>query len=70
MFSSHYVGSIPNSVMGTAKDYCRCIKALLTPYLEATTVRGDWPACCSCAFWAMAHRDPPEVEEALPAGPK
>ena len=26
------VGSIPHPVMGTTRDYCRYIKALLTPY--------------------------------------
>ena len=27
-----YIGSIPHPVMGTTRDYCRYIKALITPY--------------------------------------
>ena len=34
------VGSIPHPVMGTTRDYCRYIKALLTPYYEAITTAG------------------------------
>ena len=34
------VGSIPHPVMGTARDYCRYITALLTPYLQATIAGG------------------------------
>ena len=30
----------PHPVMSTTSDYCRYVKALLTPYLGAVTVEG------------------------------
>ena len=35
-----FVGSIPHPVMGTTRDYCRYIKALLIPYSGAITIGG------------------------------
>ena len=34
------VWSDPKPVMGTTRDYCRYMEALLAPYLKAITVRG------------------------------
>ena len=31
---------MPHPAMGTARDYCRHIQAILTPYLKAITVGG------------------------------
>ena len=33
-------GPMPHPILGTTKDYCRNAKALLVPYLGASTVGG------------------------------
>ena len=33
-------GSIPQPIMGITRDFCRYIKALLTPYQGAITIGG------------------------------
>ena len=40
-FKVPYPGSNAHPAMGTTKDYCRYIKALLTPSLGAITTGGD-----------------------------
>ena len=51
------VGSIPHPVMGTTRDYCRYIKALLSPYSGAITragidLRPNWYARFGFGFRA------------------
>ena len=47
-----------HTVMSTTMDYCRHIKALLTPYLGAIIVRGIDLRCEGCRVWGLVILPP------------
>ena len=51
-----FLGLIPHPVMGSTGDYCRYIKALLTPYLGAVAVGGIDLICFSTYHHRLHHQ--------------